>query len=66
MALSITGEELTRGQNGPDIAHLGILPQFDQTPFSDYGDTVIFMFCATFSKGSWRPSCSAKLQKKSI
>ena len=22
------------------------------------------MFCATFSKGRWRPSCSAKLQKE--
>ena len=22
------------------------------------------MFCATFSKGRWQPSCSAKLQKK--
>ena len=23
----------TIGPNGPDIAHLGILPQFDQNPF---------------------------------
>ena len=27
---------LTRGPNGPDIAHLGILPQFGQNPFRGY------------------------------
>ena len=26
----------TRGPNGPDIAHLGILPQFGQNSFSGY------------------------------
>ena len=27
---------LTRGPNGPDIAHLGILPNFGQSPFNGY------------------------------
>ena len=36
----------TRGPNGPNIAHLGILLQFGQTPSSGYCDIVIFMFCA--------------------
>ena len=27
---------LTRGPNGPDIAHLGCLPQFGQNPFRGY------------------------------
>ena len=55
---------VTRGPNGPDIAHLGISPHFGQNPFSGYSDIVIFMFCATFSKDRGQPSCSAKLQKK--
>ena len=44
---------LTRGPNGPDISHMGILPQFGQNPLNGYCDIVIFMFCATFSKGRW-------------
>ena len=55
----------TIGLNGPNIAHLGILPPFGQNSFSGYCDIVIFMFCASLSKSRWRPSSSAKLQKKS-
>ena len=54
---------MTRGPNGPDIAHLGILLQVGQNSLSGYRDIVIFMFCPLFSNGSWRPSCSAKLRK---
>ena len=55
----------TRGPNGPDIAHLGNLPQSGLNLYIGYWEIVIFMFCATFSIGRWRPSCSAKFQKQS-
>ena len=37
--------------NGPNIAHLDILPQLGQNQFSGYCDIVIFMFWAIFSTG---------------
>ena len=39
----------TRGPFGPDIAHMGILSQFGQNPFSCYLDIVLFYVLCCFT-----------------